>query len=891
MERPIRKCRISSSPGDAVLYGVAKLMKTPKIKQSSEPDLEGVAELFEVLEMASPIPVSRTPSLRRASDRVSIVSPLPINKTPSLRMKESSNDVVFPLQLSSTPSLRNGTENLIVASAEEQLHTPSLRSASEILTVVLPEEPVQTPSLRQRGKNPTVVAAETPKHTPSLKKAAENVLVSSPLQASITPSLKGVPIAVVAASPVPSTSPTVPTEVAKSNSTMKQSKTVAVVSPFPVQSTPPPEPTSPSVLSTPSQSQLTTVEPSLPQQILPPDELTTKLTAEEPTTSETTVAKRSTRSKRKAEPETLPAAKRPRRATSRSNTAKVVLESEIELPNSRASTRSSKSAVTSDSQVQRRTRAKTVKQPPVPVDTVEKHLQQPVEVVDLEEPAEDKVVSKSERTTRTPTSVQPVPPQVQPAPITMESAMQSILFSEDLTCKPSTPTDEEATSKTTRSTRSKCIVESDAPQVAKRPRRTTSRNNKTGTEIPSGRANTRSGKTDSKNSVTSESKVPKKTRASSTKQPPEKSQQQPLEVIDVDELVENETDSKRKRNTRASRRKATNEKAKGQSNSKSNSTPKIPTRSGKSKNVAGIPETPQPLEFTRTKLDPIIEVATPLPTPASSLRGSSVKKSLLESHYSKDIITVIEEVVEPVVPTTSDETCVAKQETVAKGRVSRGKRAVAAEKSVGKSNEAKSETVPHEKRVTRAKRGIAAVVVLENSPGPKRQKKETVEAKVGDGQTAEQEKRGGGRKTRRTAQGEKVVEELTISNTRSTRRKTPAAVKEVEIVEETVVKYTRTTRQKAKPVEESASVEKPVEGRGKRTRKGNSGSETIEEDSGSRRKTRTTRRKQDATEENVENAVEKEAKGGRTRSKRPAKGQERVTEPVTRVTRSRRGAK
>ncbi len=889
---------MSSSPGDAVLYGVAKLMKTPKIKQSSEPDLEGVAELFEVLEMASPIPVSRTPSLRRASDRVSIVSPLPINKTPSLRMKESSNDVVFPLQLSSTPSLRNGTENLIVASAEEQLHTPSLRSASEILTVVLPEQPGQTPSLRQREKNLTVVAAETPKHTPSLKKAAENISVSSPLQASVTPSLKGVPITVVAASPVPSTSPTVATEIAKSNSTMKQSKTVAVVSPFPVQSTPPPEPTSPTVSSTPSENQLTTVEPSLPQQILPPDELTTKLTAEEPTTSETTVAKRSTRSKRKAEPETLPAAKRPRRATSRSNTAKVVPESEIELPNGTASTRSSKSVVTSDSQVQRRTRAKTVKQPPVSVDTEEKHLQQPVEVVDLEEPAEDKVVSKSKRTTRarrpaepTPTSVQHVPPQVQPAPVTTEFAMQSILFSEDLTCKPPTPTDEEATSKTTRSTRSKCIVESDAPQVAKRPRRTTSRNNKTDIEIPSGRASTRSGNTDSKSSVES-AKVPKKTRASSTKQPPEKSQQQPLEVIDVDEVVENETDSKRKRNTRASRRKVTNEKAKGQSNSKSNSTPKIPTRSGKSKNVAGIPETPQHLEFTRTKLDPIIEVPTPLPTPASSLRGSSVKKSLLESHYSKDIITVIEEVVEPVVPTTSDETCVAKQETVAKGRVSRGKRAVAAEKSVGKSNEAKSETVPNEKRVTRAKRGIAAVVVLENSPGPKRQKKETVEAKVGDGKTAEQEKRGGGRKTRRTAQGEKVVEELTISNTRSTRRKKPAAVKEVEIVEETVVKYTRTTRQKAKPVEESASVEKPVEGRGKRTRKGNSGSETIEEDSGSRRKTRTIRQKQDATQnENVENAVEKEVKGGRTRSKRPAKGQEKVTEPVTRVTRSRRGAK
>jgi hypothetical protein len=477
----------------------------------------------------------------------------------------------------------------------------------------------------------------------------------------------------------------------------------------------------------------------------------------------------------------------------------------------------------------------------------------------------------------------------------MESAMQSILFSEDSTCKPPTPTEEEATSKTTRSTRSKCIVESDAPQVAKRPRRTTSRNNKTETEIPSGRASTRSGKTDNKNSVTSESKVPKKTRASSTKQPLEKSQQQPSEVIDVDELVENETDSKRKRNARASRRKVTNEKAKGQSNSKSNSTPKIPTRSGKSKNVAGIPETPQHLEFTRTKLDPIIEVPTPLPTPASSLRGSSVKKSLLESHYSKDIITVIEEVVEPVVPTTSDETCVAKQETVVKGRVSRGKRAVAAEKSVGKRNEAKSETVSNEKRVTRAKRGIAAVVVLDILPSPKRQKKETVEGrdkKVDDGKTAEQEKRGGGRKTSRTAQGEKVVEELTISNTRSTRRKKPAAVKEVEIVEETVVKYTRTTRQKAKPVEESASVEKPVEGRGKRTRKGNSGSETVEEDSGGRRKTRTTRRKQDATQnENVENTVEKEVKGGRTRSKRPAKAQEKVTEPVTRVTRSRRGAK
>jgi hypothetical protein len=882
--RPIRKCRMSSSPGDAVLYGLAKLMKTPKVKQNNEPDLEGVAELFEVLEMASPIAVSGTPSLRRASDRVSIVTPLPINKTPSLRVKESANDVVFPLQLSSTPSLRKATDNLTVALPEEPLRTPSLRRVSESLTAVaFPEEPRQTPSLRQGGKNPTVVAAETPKHTPSLKKAEENVLVSSQLQASITPSLKNIPKVVVAISPVYSTSPT---EIAKSSSTRKQSRTVAVVSPFPVQSNPPPQLTSPSVQSTPSEMQPTpaTVEP-LPQQTLPSDDLTSKPADEEPPTSKTTVAKRSTRSKRKVEPDTLPAAKRSRRATSRNNTAKVVVEtveSQTELSNGRASTHSSRSAVTSHSQMQKRTRSRPAKQPPVSV------LQQSIiEVVDSEEEAEDKVDSKSKRTTRArrPVPAEPMPPQVQPT-VKPSSTVQS---SEDLISKPPTSTDKESKSKTTKSTRSKCIVEPDI-QEAKSTRRTTSRNNRAKvinekeTEKP--RASTRSGKMDDKNSVTSESKLPKKTRARSTKLP-EKSQKE--NVVDLEEQVENDVDSKSKRSTRVSRRKPTNEKAKVQS------TPKIPTRSGKSKNVAGIPETPQPLQFTKSRLEPIIEV----PTPASSLRVSSIKKSLLESQRStrRDITTVIEEVVEPVMPMASDECYVAKQETKAKGRVSRTKRtAAAAEKSVEKGKEAESETVPNGKRATRAKRGIAAVVVEENLPAPKRQKKEVVDAggkKVDDGKTVEREKRGG-RQTRTTAAlEEKVVEELTISNTRSTRRKRPA-VKEIEIVEETVVTYTRTTRQRSKPVVESASVETHVEERGRRARKGNSGSQTIEKDSGKRRKTTRQKQKQGAVQENanVEIAVEKEeVKSGRTRSKRTGKTRDNVTEQVTRVTRSRRGAK
>jgi hypothetical protein len=821
--RPVGKCEMSSSPDDAVLYGVAKLMKTPKIKPSNEPDIEGVAELFEVLEMASPIPVSKTPSLRRASDRVSIVTPLSINKTPSLRLQQNLNDVVFPLQLSSTPSLRTGTENVTVACAQELLRTPSLRRDSEVVTVVSVEELAHTPSLSHGDNNLTVVIAATPNATPSLKKSAENIMVSSPVLASVTPSLKD----------VPSTSPT---EISQSSSTKKQPKSVAVVSPFPVEST-----------SSEMQPTSATEEPSLPQQTLPSDVLPPDLVDQVPATSpETTVAKRSTRSKRKIEPESLPAAKRPRRATSRSNSKVVVkdAESEIELPNSRASTRSRKHAVTSHPQEQKQTRARSSKQPPVTA-------------VDVEEPAEDKVVPKNRRTTRarrvlaepTPATLEP-PPTEQPIP-------------EDLTSK--LPTDEEPTSKTTRSRRSKAAVVPSFPQVKKRTRRSTSRNNNTNIVNEK--------ETNDENSITSEGA--RKTRARSAKQQSKKNQQKSSEVVEMaEEQLENEIDLENKRNTRGSRRKPTNAKGKGKSNSKS----KIPTRSEESKNVAGIPETPQPLQFTKTKLEPIIEV----PTPASSLRGSAIKKSLLESKPRakgrRDISTVIEEVVEePSMPSS-------------KGRASRSKRAVAAEKSVEKSKEATMVTASNEKRVTRAKRQITAVVTLEDLPASKRQKKEAAKAGDGDGgKTAEQEKRAG-RHTRRGAKEEKVVEEVTISNTRSTRRKKPAAVKDIEIVEETVVTYTRTTRQRSKPG--STSVKNASEEKNKRARKGNDGSETIDEDSRSRTKTRTTRQKAAAAQEsgNVEKVVGKEVKVGRSRGKRAAVAEDEVAERVTRTTRSRRAA-
>ena len=843
-ETPVRrlttKLRMSNSPGDAVLYGVAKLMKTPKIKPSNEPDIEGVAELFEVLEMASPIAVSKTPSLRRASDRVSIVCPLSINKTPSLRMKENVNDVVFPLQLSSTPSLRKGSENVTIACAQEPLRTPSLRRDSDALTVSSVQELAHTPSLSQGENNLIVVMAAIPNVTPSLKKTSENVLVSSPLLATVTPSLKSVPKVVAAESPVPSTPPT---EIGKSGSTKKQ-PSVAVVSPLPVQ-------------STIFEIQPTSAEPFLSQPTPPSDDLTPTAGDEEPVTSKTAVTKRSTRSKRKIEPESLPAAKRPRRATTRSN-SKVVenAESEIELPSGRANTRSNKSVVTSHPQVPKRTRARSTKHSPVAVETVENNLHEPLVVVDLEEQAEDKVVSRSKRTTRT------------RRPVLTE---QPILVPEDFTSKPTK--DEEPTSKITRSTRSKSVVIPDSKQDEKPTRRTTSRHNsaKVVTEKEPEIK-------DTKKSVASESKAPKKTRTKSAKHR--------SNVADLREQGENDIDSESKRNTRGSRRKPTTAKGKVQSNSKSSLTPKIPTRSEKSKNVAGIPETPQPLQFTKTKLEPIIEV----PTPASSLRGSAIKKSLLESQPKtrggRDISTVIEEVVEPVMPMPVDESAVAKPEVV-KGRVSRGKRAVVADQSVGEIKEATSVTG----RVTRAKRGITAVVVLEDLPAPKRQKKEAVKGEGNDdGKTVEQEKRAG-RHTRRATQQKKVVEELTISNTRSTRRKKPAAVK--EIVEETVVTYTRTTRQKSKPVEEAAIFESSAEGKSKRARRGNGGKETIGEDSGSRTKTRTRRQKQVADEENgnVKKGVEKEVKVSRSRSKRAVKAQDEVAEQITRITRSRRAAK
>ena len=894
IERPIRKCRMSSSPGDAVLYGLAKLMKTPKVKQNNEPDLEGVPELFEVLEMASPIPVSNTPSLRRASDRVSIVTPLAMNKTPSLRMKESANDVVFPLPLSSTPSLRKGTENLNIVIAEGPHRTPLLPHVSHNLTVALAEEQSQTPSLKQAKENLTVAAAETPQNTPSLKRPAENILVSSPLLASVTPSLKNIPAVIVSASPVQST-PTAPAEIAKCSSTGKQPKTVAIVSPFPVQSTSPPKSKSPSTELTSFLIQ--TVELSLPEQSVSSNNVMCKSADEEPSTSKTSSAKRSTRSKRKVEPEALPPAKRPRRATSRNNTAKVVVERlvlEAELSSDRASTRSSKNATTSELLVQKKTRAGRVKQPPI---IVEKNQQ----VNDLEEQKKDKVDSNGTRTSRarrpvpaklTPCSVQPVPPQVQ-----LASPVQPTLPSKNITSKQPESIDEAMTSKTTRSTRSKCIVETDNARA----RRTTTRSSKAKavnekeTEISSGRTSTRSDKTDDESSVTSQTQVVRKTRAKSVKQS-EKSPQQPLEIV-VE--VENKKDLMNKRNTRASRRKPANETAKVSANSKSNSAPKIPTRSGKSKNVAGIPETPQPLQFTRSKLEPIIEVPTPLPTPASSISGGSAKKSLLKSRGStrsrRGIATVIEEVVEPVVPMVSDVSDVSKQDNknTSKGRVSRTKRSVAAEKGADIQKRAEKESVVNEKRVTRAKRGIAVVVEEENLPAPKRQRKETAEVEskdVENHKTTEEKEKRGGRQARRTAREEKVVEELTISKSRSTRRKKPA-VKEIEVVEETVVKYTRTTRQKAKPAAENPIEEKPVEERSKRARKANPSVQSTEEDSGSRRKTRTTRQKQETVQENVETAVEKEVKGSRKQSKRANKTPDKAAEQVTRVTRSRRGAK
>ena len=837
-ERPVRKCRMSLSPGDSMLFGLARLMKTPKVKQNNEPALEGVAELFEVLEMASPIPESNTPSLRRASDRVSIVAPLAMNKTPSLRMKDSATDVVCPLPLSSTPSLRKGYESLNVSIAEDPQRTPSLRNISDHLTVALAEEQSQTPSLKRAKDNLTVVAAGTPQNTPCLKKPAENKLVSSPLQANNTPSLKNIPAVIVSAFPVQST----PTASAESG---KQPKTIAVVSPFPVQSTSPPKSTSSSI-----QLPMQTAEPSLQQQSAFVDDVISQPANEEPSTSKSTGTKRSTRSKRKVEPEVLPPAKRPRRATSRSNTANVDIEKlavEAEPPSVRASTRSSKNVATSESLVPKRT----------------SRTRRPIPAEPTLSPAE------------------PVPP-----PVLLTSPVQPTHEPENITSKQPESTDEAITSKTTRSTRSKCIVKPDTTRA-----RRTTRSSKAKVadeeeaDVSSARASTRSGKTDKKNSVTSQ--TVRKTRAKSVKQP-EKTPQLPLEIV-VE--VGNEFDLKNKRDTRASRRKPTNETPKV--SAKSNSAPKIATRSGKSKNVAGIPETPQPLQFTRSKLEPIIEVPTPLPTPASSICSGSAKTSLLKSQGStrsrRGISTVIKEVVEPVVPMVSGVCDVVKQDTknVRRGRVSRSKRAVTAEKGAEVKEQVKNETTGNENRVTRAKRGIAVVVEDENLPAPKRQKKETVEAEskeVEDPKSTEEKVKRGGRQTR-TAREENVVEELTISSkSRSTRRKKPAA-KEIEVVEETVLKYTRTTRQKAKPVAENPVAKKLVEEKGKRARKASPSRQTAEEDSGSRRKTSRT------TKQNVETAPEKEVKRGRKESKRANKTQDPVVEQVTRVTRSRRGAK
>ena len=123
---PKERCsRSDKHPSDSTLYGVSRLMKSPKIRENAEENYEGVPELFEVLEMSSPIKVTRTPSLRRCStavEEVKVVSPLEAKPTPSLKKAAETVTVMSPLVEAKTPSIR-------ITAAETQVEWPEQETA------------------------------------------------------------------------------------------------------------------------------------------------------------------------------------------------------------------------------------------------------------------------------------------------------------------------------------------------------------------------------------------------------------------------------------------------------------------------------------------------------------------------------------------------------------------------------------------------------------------------------------------------------------------------------------------------------------------------------------------------------------------------------------------
>lgn len=823
---------------DEVLYSVAKLMKTPRIQPNNEPDIEGVAELFEILEVASPLAASSTPSLRRESDRMSIVGPLSVNETPSLKSKETVNDVILPLQLSSTPSLRKSIDSSTVAFPQEPLCTPSLRGASEPLSVACAEELAQTPSLKQDRMTVTVVTADSPSHSPSLRRASGCLSVVFAEKPTVTPSLKQnrETIAVVAPealSQSPSLRPAsecLPVEFAqepkKTPSLEQKEKDITIVTPecpqtpflknvsnvltaSPTQTTSPPDTTASSKkppvsvvspfpdssvhakgLSPVAESNISdiqtippTVQCSVTQQTSSTDKSTSKQT-EKPSISKTRTSKRSTRSERKAEPESLPAAKRPRRAPSQNTTTDTV------------------------------------------VAMVDQKSDVPFEIQSLDVKPESLPTTKRPR----------------------RAASQNTTITDTVVAIAGLKTEAPGGIKSQMQKRTKARQGKQPPRTGKQPPR-------------AGKQPARPGIQPSVESVVVD--------------------QYPKHVVDLAEQV----DQKFERNTRSKNKV-------------------LKCRSEESKNVAGVPETPQPLQFTRTKLEPIIEVPTPRPTPASSVRGSAVKKSSVNCKRStrSNIPTVVEEIVQPVINNGNDQSS-------CEGRTSKSKRKAYAKKSVSSSDGLTSEAVSYERRTTRAKRKIDTAIVEDDLPALKRRKtKDEKEKKIDEGKaTVENEKRRG-RQTRMTVLQEEVDE---TAPTRSGKKrasqikgndngkKSVSNVK--EMASEAVPSEKRTTRSKrgiaTAVVEEDLPALKRQKAKEVKEEKIDEG-KTVEKEKRPGRQTRMTALKKEVDEtapvgirkvdEDV--AVERETKRNRPKQKTTCKGTA-VEDVNTRSTRTTRRKK
>ena len=452
---PIERSGASvASPNDSILYGVSRLLKTPKVRTSQAVSYEGVAELFEEFEMAMPLKATGTPSLRETAETMTVVAFTTPSCTPSLRKRTDKNEVVAPLQSSNTPSLRNARLQ-DVAFPLQSSNTPSLRNA-RLQDVAFPLQSSNTPSLRNARLQDVAFPLQS-SNTPSLRNARLQD-VAFPLQSSSTPSLRN----------------------ARGN---------ALVVSSPVQTIPA------------ASSKVETLE-------LPADDIVPETSPQ--LAPEAATGRRTTRSKRKVEPESLPAAKRPRRTRVK------------ETVSEKASMETSEPKTGPEKRGSRRTRAKNESDNVVPEIPTNNAVQHPVKTRGKRTAAADLVEPKAKSSKLAPESL-----------------------------------------------------------------------------VPEKKSRTRRGRPTNDDD----------------------------DVVVV--VVENKNNDSNKRATRSLRNKPNDNPAvEVEEETKSSeaaekqvfATPKISARSSrKSKNVPGIPETPQPLEVARTKLETIVE----MPTPASSIRGNA----------------------------------------------------------------------------------------------------------------------------------------------------------------------------------------------------------------------------------------------------------------------------